>query len=180
LEDETTPNEAHEEEESTPLTLEERVAYLETQNQGLKRVGVLALILVLILGGLVVHKTHSDIQSTATRGLTLLGDDNLLVGAITPDPQGRVQFLKARYGELRAADGLPEGFVGYAFYDADGRARMLIGENKDRHTIFLVVDPERGVAFDPLNTSPTAAPTPAAKASPTPAAVSPSPSPSAR
>lgn len=179
LDDEATPTE-NQEEESTPLTIEERLAYLEAQNQGLKRVGVLGLVLVLLLGGLFVHQTYSDIQSTSTRGVTLLGNDNLLVGAITPDNQGRVQFLQARYGELRSPDALPEGFVGYAFYDAEGRARLLIGENKDRHTIFLVQDPERGVAFDPLDTAPQATPTPASKATPAPATGQPSPSPTGR
>lgn len=180
MEDESRPDEAQEAEASTPLTMEERVAYLEAQNQGLKRVGALGLVLLLILGGLFVHQTHSNIQSTSTHGLTLLGDENLLVGAITPDSQGRIQFLQARYGELKAPVGLPEGFVGYAFFDTDGRARVLIGENQDRHTVFLVQDPERRVAFEPLRTAPAPTPTSGARTTPTPPVASPSPSPTSR
>lgn len=157
------------------MTLEERVAYLEAQNEGLKRVGLLGLVLVLMLGAIVVHQTYSDLRSTTTRGLTLLNERDELSGAITVDGQGRTQFLQARYGSMSSLNPLPEGFQGYAFYDSTGNPRVLIGETKDQQTIFQVVDPVRKLIFNPFDemkgaTPPAPAPgkAPEAKGSPTP------------
>lgn len=162
------------------LTLEERIAYLEAQNEGLKRVGGLALVLLLLLGGLFVHQTHSDMKSVSSQGYTVLDQGNLLVGAITPDAQGRIQFLQARYGELRSPAELPQGFSGFAFYDLDGRPRLLLGEDANRNSVFLVTDPERGVAFDPFAKVPPKASSPAGAPpiSPSPAPATPGASPS--
>ena len=135
---------------ATPLSMEERVAYLEAQNEGLKRVGLLGLVLVLMLGAILVHQTYSDLRSSTTRSVTLLNDQDQLSGAITVDAQGRTQFLQARYGSMAGASALPDGFRGYAFYDSDGVPRVLIGETNEKHTVFQVMDPVRGVAFDPF------------------------------
>lgn len=147
---------------ATSLSLEERVAYLEAQNEGLKRVGVLGLVLVLLLGAILVHQTYSDMRTTTTRAITLLNDRDELSGAVTVDPQGRTQFLQARYGTMAGATNLPEDFRGYAFYDSDGVPRVFIGEDKEKHTVFQVLDPGRGIAFDPFEKAkaPTAGATP--------------------
>ncbi len=135
---------------ATPLSMEERVAYLEAQNEGLKRVGLLGLVLVFMLGAILVHQTYSDLRTSTTRAVTLLNDQDQLSGAITVDQQGRTQFLQARYGSMAGATNLPDDFRGYAFYDSDGVPRVFIGENKEKHTVFQVLDPARGVAFDPF------------------------------
>ncbi len=155
---------------AAPLSLEERVAHLESQNEGLKRVGLLGLVLVLLLGAILVHQTYSDLNSATTRGLTLLNSQDQLSGAVTIDRQGRMQFLQARYGMLAGANELPPDFHGFAFYDAEGNPRVLMGEDKDQHTVFVVADPVRGVSFDPFEklqpSKPPTSPTPAV--SPTP------------
>jgi len=133
-----------------PQSLEERVAYLEAQNEGLKRVGLLGLVLVMLLGVILVHQTYSDLRSSATRGLSLLNDKDEIAGAVTTDAQGRWQFLQARYGLLRPAEEIPSDFQGFAFYDSDGKPRFLMGEGKEKQTVFLVLDPVRGLAFDPF------------------------------
>lgn len=162
---------------ATPLTMEERLAYLEAQNEGLKRVGLLGLVLVLMLGAIVVHQTYSDLRTSTTRAVTLLSDQDQLSAAITVDPQGRTQFLQARYGTMASATNLPEGFRGYAFYDSDGVPRVMIGETSEKHTVFQVLDPVRGVAFDPFEnvkapaaqqTAPGKAPAPQGSPSPKP------------
>ncbi len=154
---------------ATPLSLEERVAYLEAQNEGLKRVGLLGLVLVLMLGAILVHQTYSDLRTSTTRAVTLLNDQDQLSGAITVDAQGRTQFLQARYGTMAGATALPEGFRGYAFYDSDGVPRVFIGENSEKHTVFQVLDPVRGVAFDPFeNVKSAAAPKPGPDKAPAP------------
>jgi hypothetical protein len=177
LQDEETTSEA-EAAPATPLTLEERVAFLEAQNEGLKRVGLLGLVLVMLLGAILVHQTYSDLKSSTTRGLTLLNDQDQLSGAVTVDGQGRMQFLQARYGVMAPATELPADFRGFAFYDSDGAARILMGEGKDKQTIFMVTDPVRGVAFDPfekVKAAPTRPGTPAVSPTPAPPATSPSP-----
>lgn len=150
MSDEVTPNAEESAAPATPLSMEERVAYLEAQNEGLKRVGLLGLVLVLMLGAILVHQTYSDLRTSTTRAVTLLNDQDQLSGAITVDAQGRTQFLQARYGSMAGATALPEGFRGYAFYDSDGVPRVFIGENAEKHTVFQVLDPSRGVAFDPF------------------------------
>ncbi len=148
---------------ATPLSMEERVAYLEAQNEGLKRVGLLGLVLVLMLGAILVHQTYSDLRSSTTRAVTLLSDQDQLSSAITVDAQGRTQFLQARYGTMASATNLPDGFRGYAFYDSDGMPRVMIGETTEKHTVFQVLDPVRGVSFDPfedVKSAPPAKPAP--------------------
>ena len=156
---------------AVPLSLEERVAFLEAQNEGLKRVGLLGLVLVMLLGAILVHQTYSDMKSSTTRGLTLLNDQDQLSGAITIDGQGRMQFLQARYGSMAPAAEIPADFRGFAFYDSDGSPRILMGEGKDKQTVFMVADPVRGVAFDPFENIKARKPAPGA-GSPTPAATS--------
>jgi hypothetical protein len=158
-----------------PLSMEERVAYLEAQNEGLKRVGLLGLVLILLLGAIVVHQTYSDLRSITTHDIAVLNSKDALAGVVTSDTQGRIQFLSARYGTLPpGTDNLPADFQGYVFYDSDGHPRMLLGENKDKATVFQVLDPTRGVAFEPLDpalSGPPPAPNGAAAkppASPTP------------
>lgn len=171
-------------EPATPLTLEERVAFLEAQNEGLKRVGMLGLVLVLLLGAILVHQTYSDLRSSTTRGLTLLTDKDELGGALTIDPKGRMQFLQAVDGMMTQTTDLPPDFKGFAFYDSGGTARILMGENLQTHeTIFWVIDPTRGLAFDAfekfakkrpsMTPAPGASPLPSA--SPLPPAASPRP-----
>ena len=153
---------------AAPQTLDERVAYLEAQNEGLKRVGLLGLLLVLLLGGIIVYQTYGDLSSTTTRGLTLLNDKDQMSGAVTVDRQGRMLFLQASYGVMAAAGDLPADFRGFTFFDAEGRPRVLMGEDKDKHTIFMVNDPVRGLLFDPFEKvkpavkPPVATPTPGA------------------
>lgn len=157
---------------TVPLSLEERIAYLESQNDGLKRVGMLGLILVLLLGALLVHSTYSDLRSTSTRGLTLLNDQNQLNCAVTTDELGRVQFIPAYAGGmLPSPKPIPDGFRGYVFYDTAGNPRMMLGENQQQDTVFLVIDPKKQAAFNPMTELKSMAP-PAGKpkASPTPSA----------
>ncbi|MCW5867718.1 MAG: hypothetical protein KIS61_10680, partial [Candidatus Eremiobacteraeota bacterium] len=92
----------------------------------------------------------SDLRTSTTRAVTLLSDQDQLSAAITVDPQGRTQFLQARYGTMASAANLPDGFRGYAFYDSDGVPRVMIGETSEKHTVFQVLDPVRGAAFDPF------------------------------
>jgi hypothetical protein len=142
------------------LSLEERVAYLEAQNQGLKRVGGLALLLLLIVGGLLVNKNQSDFTGSVSRNYTLVKDDNEVSAALTSDAQGRVQFVQAKYGTMAGMQELPPGFQGYAFYDTAGQPLVLIGKNQAQETVFLVVDVNRQLTFNPFQGAPSAPATP--------------------
>ena len=173
MSDETSPDAEAPAVPETPLSMDERVAYLEAQNAGLKRVGLLGLVLVLLLGAIVVQQTYSDMRSTTTRALTLLNDQDQLSAAVAIDPKGRMQFLQARYGSMATTTNLPDNFHGYAFYDSDGLPRVLIGETNEKATVFQIYDPVRGRAFDPFadgKPGPAPAPdkAPVTKGSPTP------------
>lgn len=160
---------------AAPASLEERVAYLEAQNEGLKRVGGLGLALVLLLGALLVYQTYSDLNMTSTRGITLLNNNNELTMAVTSDTGGRTQFIPARFGVLpNGTEDPPPNFEGYTFYDTQGKPRFMVGQNKDtQETVFVVLDPVRGAAFDPFQNTKSAAgaraPQPAGSATPAPA-----------
>jgi len=139
------------EEVQTPQTLEERIAYLETQNEGLKRVGGLALVLLILLGVLFVHQVHSDLKATTSQGFTLLDERKLpSVGIVTSRP-GAFQILQGNNGILGLPrPDLPEGFQGFGVYDSQGRPRLLSGEKPDGSSVFLVVDPVRQTVFNPF------------------------------
>lgn len=160
-----------------PLSLEERLSFLEAQNEGMKRVGVLGLVLVLLLGVLLVHQTYSNLGATSTRSITLLNDSNELSAAITSDRQGRTQYLQARYGVLpNGAEEAPADFEGVTFYDPSGKPRMMLGQTREtQQTVFIVLDPTRGLAFDPFENVKSAPPK--AGATPTPAPSTPTPTP---
>ncbi|ODT66732.1 hypothetical protein ABS71_11515 [bacterium SCN 62-11] len=131
---------------------------------------MLGLVLVLMLGAILVHQTYSDLRTSTTRAVTLLNDQDQLSAAVTVDPQGRTQFLQARYGSMASATNLPDDFRGYAFYDSDGVPRVFIGEDKEKHTVFQVLDPGRGIAFNPFENAkaPAAGATPAPGKAPAP------------
>jgi hypothetical protein len=181
LETETQPTEVAAtppaEEQAASLSLEERVAFLEAQNEGLKRVGALGLALTLLLGVLLVHQTYSNLGATSTRSITLLNDANELSAALTSDRQGRTQYLQARYGVLpNGTEDPPGDFEGVTFYDPAGKPRLMLGQTREtQETVFLVLDPTRGLAFNPFENAkpaprPGGTPTPGAPvASPTPA-----------
>ena len=114
--------------------LEARIQYLEAQNEGIKRVGALGLVLLLIIGGLFVFQVWTDLKGIATGGLVLHDDSRQGRVALTVPPQGGlalvpIDALRGAPG-LKSVDGPP--IEGLSIYDASGQLRIVIGTCQDQ------------------------------------------------
>lgn len=131
-------------EPSKPMTIEERLAYLEEQNEGLKTVGKLLLALSIITAGLlawtqmnqrtgifsesVVYESAGQAKAAITSNsgnhLALLSFDQM--GILPTEPQfGAV-------GELQ----------GLVLYDRDGKPRLVLGINDRNESVLDVFSAE--------------------------------------
>ncbi len=111
--------------------LEDRISYLEEQNAGLKRVGGLALALILLIGGLFVSQVWKDLRGLASGGLVFLNNERREVAALTVTPRGNVAVVPVNFGGTPSLqlDHLP--FNGIGIYDSQGRLRLLFGTTPD-------------------------------------------------
>lgn len=159
-------------------SLEERIQYLEDQNEALKRSGLLLVILVLVMGAVLIYDTKKRAETIQTDGL-ILSNQGKARGAITPMPTGHLGMLffnhegklpeNVQYASIPYLDG-------FAVYDRNGRPRILIGMDDKDNPIMAVVSPEGKTIFSaiPRDTGtetsspeqPAASPTPQATATP--------------
>lgn len=165
--------------EEQSLSLEERVAYLEDQNEGLKRVGLMGLVLILLLGGLLVHRTWADLQGITTEGV-VLRDENGSRLALTTTPPGHLAVVSFdQLGALpQISHNVAAGLRGIAIYDSSGAPRVMLGVTQNDEPVVAVLDPDGSLNWTPLaglageegdpKASPTPGQTPAASPSPTP------------
>ena len=111
--------------------LEDRIGHLEEQNAGLKRVGGLALALILLIGGLFVSQVWKDLRGLASGGLVFLNNERREVAALTVTPRGNVAVVPVNFGGTPSLqlDHLP--FNGIGIYDSQGRLRLLFGTTPD-------------------------------------------------
>lgn len=152
--------------------LVERIEYLEAQNEGLKRVGLLGLILVFILGGIVVYQSYADLNNVTTRGIVMMEGSRLHTSLF---PQGEAHLALVPFN---ANEQLPnidskalEGLRGLAVYDTKGKARIAIGVDGLDNPILMIFGPDGSISYSALPPpDQQAAPTGEATPAPTPAA----------
>lgn len=155
-----------------------RIEQLEAQNYGLKRVGLIALVLLFVVGASLVYQTWAELGAVVTQGVILNDAQGARYG-LTVNPQGAVGVLTYRQGSLPTLSQMPEPVHGLAFYDSQGRVRIALGISPDNDQPRVVVYNEQGqrvwqaVDLAPATPPPAASPTPA----PPPAGGSPSPNP---
>lgn len=130
-------------------SLEERIALLEVENAGLKRVGVLLLVFVIVVGGLSVFQFRSLTSSFHTEtlqlerakspraALTVMPTDHL--GLVFYDHLGLLP-TELKFGAIPYLDGL-------AIYDRNGNPRILIGLNDKDEPILAVVSADGQTLF---------------------------------
>lgn len=160
-------------EKGAPVDLAVRLEYLETQIEGMKRVGVLALILVMVVGGFLVHLSWSDLRGITTQGLVLQGVDREFAGALVVAESGHIALLPTN--DMRALP-VVEAYPGLqmkglGIYDSKGRLRLIHGVDATDKVMFAVLDENGNVAWSPFQPSaanPSPTPTPRPAASPTP------------
>lgn len=157
-------------------TVEARLAYLEEQNAGLKRVGMLGLLLVLMLGGIVVYQAWADLSGVTTTGI------------VFQDERPRQALVTSTGGHLALVPALPLGtlpqleqykdidFQGLGIYDSKGRMRIMLGVNSQDQPVVGVIGEKGETVWSPIqvqaapppatSTTPGAPPTPGAPGTP--------------
>lgn len=135
--------------ENKPTTIEERLAYLEEQNEGLKRVGKMLLGLCLLTAGLLVW-TQMTSRSALYSEAVILGTGDNPRGTLTTTPTGHLAFLF--YDHLGILPPSPKFQAipyldGFAIYDRQGNPRIVIGVNDKDEAILDVVGPDGKVQF---------------------------------
>ena len=158
-----------------PKDIESRIAYLEAQNEGLKRVGALALVLVFILGGLFVYQVWNDLKGLATGGIVLHDDNKNGRVALTVSPQGSLAVVPIN--QLGGAPPLEQAqgdYSGIGIYDSIGRLRIILGVTPDDQPIVGVFGSDGKIQWGPVLPR-AAAPVPGKTPGPGTPRVSPTP-----
>ncbi len=136
---------------STPQTLEERVAYLEAQNEGIKKVGRAALILIAVIAIAVVSNTWSPLSGVTTKGIVLQDQSGTAKAALLVPASGHVALVPFNYLERLPViqPGQKSDFSGLGVYDSQGRLRLIIGVDVDDNPILQVTDAQGKVIWSP-------------------------------
>lgn len=169
------------------LSLEERIAELEADNAGMKKVGLLLVILTILIGALMVFKIN-EFHSQLTSGGLILSDEggNPRAALTVFKPEQRNGHLGMLfYDNLGLLPpevdfGRTPDLDGMVFYDRKGRPRIILGVDNSEQAVLLMTAPDGRVVFragldsetasqtDAESSQPQTAATPVA--SPTPAA----------
>ena len=133
------------------LDMEARVAYLEAQNEGLKRSGLLGLLLVFVMGAVVVYQAWADLSGITTTGVVF-----------QDSRQPRSALLTSATGHLALVPALPLGtlpqlqtykdmdFQGLGIYDSQGRVRILLGVDGHDQPVVGVISENGQTSWSPL------------------------------
>jgi hypothetical protein len=149
-----------------------RIEHLEGQNYGLKRVGMISLVLLFIVGASLVYTTWAELGAVVTQAV-ILNDQQGPRYALTVNAQNALGVVSYRAGVPPGLVKAPELVQGLVFYDSQGRVRIALGMSQEGDQPRLVVYDEGGKPVWQAVDLKAAAETPAA--SPSPAAPSPSP-----
>jgi hypothetical protein len=160
-------------------SLENRLNYLEEQNEALKRSGLLLVILVLVMGVTMIFQSRTASAGVSTDGL-ILNDAGRPKAALTAMPSGHLGLVfydfsgnlpqQIQYNSIPYLDGI-------AIYDRQGRPRILMGIDDKDNPILAIVSAEGKTLFSAVTPStspptqtaePVPEPTPKAVATPDP------------
>lgn len=167
-------------ESEQPMTIEERLAYLEEQNEGLKKVGKMLLALSLLTAGLLVW-TQMGQRSAVYSEALILGSGDTPRAALTTTQTNHLAWLfydhmgilppNPKFGAIPFLDG-------FAIYDRQGNPRVVIGINDKDQAVVDVLSAEGKVVFaaNPNAAAPAAGGTPPAAPSAPAASTTPAPS----
>lgn len=170
-------------------SLEERIAELEADNAGMKKVGLLLVVLTIVIGGLMVFKFH-EVHSSLTSGSVILSDsDDTPRAAVTVfKPEERTGHLGVVFYDnlgllpTEVDFGRTPDLDGMVFYDRKGRPRIIMGVDNSEQAVLMMTAPDGRVVFragmdsqaaaqvKATSGQPQTAATPAATATPTPKA----------
>lgn len=131
-------------------SLEQRLEFLEDQNEALKRSGLLLVILVILLGVTMILQSRSAARAVTTEGLILSTTSGKPHAALTTLPNGHLGFTffdsvgqlpkQLQYSSIPYLDG-------FAIYDRSGRPRILIGLDDKENPMMATVSADGKVLF---------------------------------
>ena len=137
--------------EDTLSRLVARVDHLESQNEGLKRVGALGLLLVLILGGIVVHQTWSDLAGISTGGVALHDSEHDAKAAFTVSGDHVALVPTNLMGALPALESTTGlDLKGLGIYDSQGNLRIVLGVDSNDNPKVAILDPSGRAIWVPI------------------------------
>lgn len=138
-----------------PMTIEERLAYLEEQNEGLKTVGKLLLALSVITAGLLAW-TQMNQRSGIFSESTIYESDGIAKAAITSNLGNHLALLSFDPMGILPTDpqfGAVGGLQGLVLYDRDGKPRVVIGINDRNESVLDVLGPDGARLFSAVPTT---------------------------
>ncbi len=141
-----------------PMTIEERLAYLEEQNEGLKTVGKLLMALSLITAGLLVW-SQMNLRSTVFSESMVyenLGQQKLTITANTGSHLAFIPFDQLGILPAEPQFATVGDLQGVVLYDRDGKPRVVMGVNGRNETVLDVLGPDGRRQFAAAPTTPPA------------------------
>ncbi len=159
-------------EPSKPMTIEERIAYLEEQTEGLKTIGKLLLALSIITAGLLAW-TQMNQRSSVFSESVVYENGGRAKAAITSNTGNHLALLSFDQMGILPTDpqfGAVGGLQGLVLYDRDGKPRVVLGINDSNESVLDVfaADGQRVFSGVPV-TAATPGAKPAGGATPVPA-----------
>ncbi|MGE0488263.1 MAG: hypothetical protein AB7S38_03500 [Vulcanimicrobiota bacterium] len=166
-------------------TSDSRLEDLEAQVEGLKTKLLVGFVLILGLAAVLAQRVYLDKRGITTNGI-ILADDNAPRTALVLTPNGHIASVPFSFaGQLPGLDfEAVAGLKGLAFYDSQGKPRILLGVNGEDQPVMAVVGPDGSLQWTPVTmpapeqpgggqppqpgSTPTPEATPAPPAAPTP------------
>lgn len=169
-------------EPTKPMTIEERLAYLEEQNEGLKTVGKLLLALSVITAGLLAW-TQMNQRSSIFSESIVLETGGRAKAALTSNTGNHLALLSFDQMGILPTDpqfGAVGDLNGLVLYDKMGKPRVVLGVTGRDETVFdlFSADGKRIFSAVPVAAPAGGAPSPNGAATPAPTgAATPAPAP---
>ena len=154
-----------------PMTIEERLAYLEEQNEGLKTVGKLLMALSLITAGLLVWSQMNQRSTVFSESMVYenLGQQKYTITANTGNHLAFIPFDQMGILPAEPQFAAVGDLQGVVLYDRDGKPRVVMGINSRNESILDVLGPDGRRQFAAVPTAPPAPGASAPGSAPTPA-----------
>lgn len=145
-------------EPETPMTIEERLVYLEEQNEGLKTVGKLLMALSLVTAGLLVWSQMNQRATVFSESMVYenAGLQKYTVTANTGNHLAYIPFDQMGILPTEPQFATVGDLQGVVLYDQDGKPRVVIGVNSRNESVLDVLGPDGRRQFAAVPTVPPA------------------------
>ncbi|MCA9790737.1 MAG: hypothetical protein KC910_03050 [Candidatus Eremiobacteraeota bacterium] len=132
-------------------TSDTRLEDLEAQVEGLKTKLLVGFVLILGLAAVLAQRVYLDKRGITTNGI-ILADENAPRTALVLTPNGHIASVPFSFaGQLPSLqfEGVG-GLKGLAFYDSQGKPRILLGVNGEDQPVMAVVGADGSLQWSPI------------------------------